>query len=290
MARDTVLITGASSGIGLETAVYLAEQGFHVYATMRDLRKREALDAEAQRRNVHLEVLQLDITDTASIEMAIRTVIEQSGSIYGLVNNAGTATFGYFEDIADAELRQVFETNLFGTMAITRAILPYMRTARRGRIIFVTSLAGKVGAVALSTYSASKFAVEGFGEALALEMAPLGVKVSIIEPTAIKTDIWDAKRHVAQKATEPASPYYALFHEAQRLYQRWIQSTPTTANDVAQKVQQALQAKRPRLRYVIGNGARIVFALRRYLPGESFEHLYFGILTRRLTRIGVRGQ
>jgi NAD(P)-dependent dehydrogenase (short-subunit alcohol dehydrogenase family) len=131
MSKGAVLVTGASSGIGLEIAVFLARQGYRVYATMRNLERRSELDAAAARHKVELDVLQLDITDDASIHEALRTIAGRSGALYGLVNNAGAILRGYFEDVSDQELRGVFESNVFGTLALTRAVLPMMREARR---------------------------------------------------------------------------------------------------------------------------------------------------------------
>ena len=129
---DSVLITGSSTGFGLETALQLAARGFRVYATMRDLSYRADVEAAASRRGVVLHILRLDVTEPDSIRQAVDTVVAESGGIFGIVNNAGLLIRGYFEDLDDAEVRQVFETNLFGTMAVTRAVLPHMRHARRG--------------------------------------------------------------------------------------------------------------------------------------------------------------
>lgn len=280
--RDAVLITGTSSGIGLETAVYLAERGFQVFATMRNLSRRDRLDAEATRRSVQLEVLQLDVTDRASIETAINTIVARSGGIYGLVNNAGIQLRGFFEDLSDAEIHQVFETNVFGTMAAARAVLPYMRVARRGRIVIITSVGGRIGSLALSVYCATKFALEGFGESLALEMALLGVQVALVEPAIIKTDIWGKNRGVAKGALDPNKPYYAWFRESERLADGLVGTSPTQPVDVARAVYRALTARRPRLRYMVGRRMALVMALRRYLPGELFERIWFYEMTRRI--------
>ena len=282
--KDAVLITGASSGIGLEMAVYLAERGFQVYATMRNLDRRARLEAEAARRRVHLEVLELDVTDEASIQAAVNTILDRSGGIYGLINNAGIALRGYFEDLSDAEIRQVFETNVFGTMAVTRAVLPHMRRARRGRIVIITSIGGRIGSASVSAYCASKFALEGFGESLAQELAPLGIQVTLVEPAIIKTEVWGSNRRIAEKAQDPSSPYYAWFCEAERLADKLVSSSPTKPVDVARTVHHILTVRRPRLRYVVGRRANLVLTLRRYLPGELFERLYFGEAVRRVTR------
>lgn len=288
MTKDAVLITGASSGLGLETAVYLAERGFRVYATMRNLSRRDRLDAEAARRKVQLEVLQLNVTDETSINTAVRAIVAQSGGIYGLINSAGIQLRGYFEDLSDAEIRQVFETNVFGTMAVIRAVLPHMRAARRGRIVIITSVGGRMGSLALSAYCASKFALEGFGESLALEMAPLAVQVTLVEPAIIKTNIWDKNRGVARGALDPNNPYFAWFRESERLADRLVRTAPTQPVDVARAVYKVLTARRSRLRYMVGRRAALVVGLRRYLPGELFERLYFGEAVRRVTKAGQR--
>lgn len=283
---NSVLITGASTGLGLEMALYLADRGFEVYASMRDLGQRGALDEAAARRGVQLHVLQIDITKKDEIEGAVSTVVEQSGGIYGLVNNAGIGVRGYFEDLSEEEIRSVFEANVFGTMAITRAVLPHMRAARRGRIVIVTSVGGRIGSLAVSAYCATKFAQEGFGESLAQEVAPFGIYVSLVEPAIIRTERWGANRGVAKRALDPKSPYCAWFHESERLVDRLVKTSPTKPVDVARAVYSALTARRPRLRYMVGCRASLVMILRRYLPGELFERLYFGEAVRRVTKIG----
>jgi NAD(P)-dependent dehydrogenase (short-subunit alcohol dehydrogenase family) len=282
---DGVLITGAGTGIGLETALYLAEQGFLVYASVPDLSQQDGVDAAAAERGVGLQVLQLDVTDHQSVQAAVDTVIEEAGSIYGLVNNAGIALRGYFEDLSEEEIRRVFEVNVFGTMAVTRAVLPHMRAARRGRIVTITSVGGRIGSLAVSAYCATKFAQEGFGESLAQEVVPFGIYVSLVEPAIIKTERWGPHRGLAEHAFDPESPYYAWFLESQRLTDRLVETSPTRSIDVARSVHRALTAKRPRLRYVVGRRAGLVLTLRRYLPGELFERLYFGEAVRRVSSV-----
>jgi len=277
-----VLVTGASSGIGLETALYLAAQGHTVCATMRDLSRRGALDTEASRRNLSLQVEALDVTDPDSINGIVHSLIDRYGGIYGLVNNAGFQVRGYFEDLSEAEIRAVFDVNLFGTMAMVRAVLPAMRAARRGRIVIVSSVGGLLGSMALSAYCASKHALEGFGEALSLEVCALGIQVTLVEPAIVQTEIWRTNRRTAAAALEPASPYYEWFQAAEQLTDRLVATAPTTALDVAQAVHQALVVRRPRLRYLVGRRASALITLRRYLPASVFERLYFGEVIRRV--------
>ncbi len=282
---DSVLITGASTGLGLETAVHLAERGFRVYATMRDLGKREPLDEEAARRGVNLDVLRLDVTDPPSIGEAVAAIVERSRGIFALVNNAGIGMRGYFEDVSDEEVRRVFETNVFGTMAVTRAVLPHMRAARRGRIVFLTSVGGKIGSMGVSAYCATRFAQEGFAESLAQEVQPLGVQVVIVEPGIVKTELWtSANRGVASGALDPGSPYSAWFRRLEAMTDQLAESSPTRPRHVAETVQRALTDSRPRMRYVVGRRAAFAVSLRRYAPAGLFERFYFGTAIRRVTR------
>jgi len=278
------LVTGASSGIGLETALYLAARGYNVCATMRDLSRRAALDEEAARRKLSVRIEPLDVTDPAGAKAVVQSLIDRHGGIYGLVNNGGTQVRGYFEDLTDAEIRSVFDVNLFGTMTMVRAVLPAMRASRQGRIVIVSSVGGILGSLALSAYCASKHALEGFGEALSLEVCALGIHLTLVEPAIVQTEIWGANRRVAKGALDPASPNFKWFNAAERLTDRVVASAPTTANDVARTVHTALSARRPRLRYVVGRRASLLVTLRRYLPESLFERLYFGELVRRVTK------
>jgi NAD(P)-dependent dehydrogenase (short-subunit alcohol dehydrogenase family) len=284
---NTVLITGSSTGLGLETALHLAERGFRVYATLRDLgQQADILDA-AKERQVSLRVLQLDVTDAESIEGAIGTIVAESGGIFGLVNNAGIGLRGCFEDLSEGEIRQVFEANVFGTMAVTRRVLPHMRAAGRGRVVTITSVGGRIATFGLTAYCSTKFAQEGFAEALALELAPFGVQSILVEPGMIKTSRWTVNRGTAAHALDPNSPYRAMFRRHEELSDRFVESRKTRPVDVAKAVHRALTARRPRMRYVVGRPALAALALRRHLPGELFERIYFGSLVRSLTRGGV---
>ncbi|MFW6195532.1 MAG: SDR family oxidoreductase, partial [Chloroflexota bacterium] len=253
---DSVLITGASSGLGLDMSVRLAEKGFRVYATMKDPQRRGALDAEAERRNVDVTVLPLDVRDERSIQEAVDYVVADSGGIYGLVNNAGISMRGFFEDVSREEIQEVFQTNVLGVMAVTRAALPHMRAAGRGRVIINSSIGGRIGSLGTSTYCATKFAVEGFGESLSQEVSPFGVYVSLIEPGLIHTPIFTYNRRTAEGAHNPSSPYYQWFLREEQLVDRVADSSGIKEEHVTRAVHKALTAKRPRLRYVVGRRAR----------------------------------
>ena len=282
--NDSILVTGAATGLGKAMALYLAERGFQVYGTTRDLRQAEELKTLARDRNLKLRVLPLDVTNPDSIRDAVQTIVAESGGIYGVINNAGIGLRGYFEDLGDDEIRKLFDANVFGVMAVTKAVLPYMREARRGRIILISSVGGKIGSLGVTAYCSTKFAIEGFGESLFQELAPLGVRVVLIEPGIIKTERWTSNRGLAKNALNPESPYHTWFQQAEKESDQLVRASVATPEDVAAIVHQALTVERPRLRYMVGRKAKLAVALRRWLPGEIFERLYFGTVMRRVTR------
>jgi NAD(P)-dependent dehydrogenase (short-subunit alcohol dehydrogenase family) len=280
--RDTVLVTGSSTGLGLETALNLAGHGFRVFAGLRDLEHRPSVIEAAEQRGVPLEIVQLDVTCPPSVESAVEVIVAASGGIYGLINNAGIGLRGCFEDLTDAEIRQVFESNVFGTMDVTRRVLPHMRAAGRGRIVTVSSVGGRIPTFGLSAYCSTKFAQEGFGEALALEVQPFGIQSILIEPGMIKTSRWTVNRGNAARALDPESPYHSMFRRHEELADRFVQTRKTRPEDVAKAVHRALTARRPRMRYIVGRPASVAVAMRRLLPDGLFERIYFGTLLRHI--------
>ena len=283
-AGDPVIVTGTSTGLGLEMALHLASEGFRVYATLRDPAQTAQVLKAAQERGVELQPLSLDLTDRASIEDAVETVVRESGGVFGLVNNGGIGLRGCVEDCSEHEIRDVFEANVFGTIALTQAVLPHMRAAGCGRVVTVSSVGGRVCGFGVTIYCASKFAQEGLGEGLAQELAPFGIQSVIVEPGMIKTTRWSLHRGTAQRAIDPASPYHDLFWESEAIADRIVDRSRTRPSDVAHAIHQALSAERPRMRYVVGRGASVAIRLRRYLPETLFERLYFGGHLRRLER------
>jgi NAD(P)-dependent dehydrogenase (short-subunit alcohol dehydrogenase family) len=287
---DAVIVTGSGTGIGLETALQLAASGFRVFATIRNADQDAEVRAAASERGVAIEVLPLDLTDRSSIAAAIAEVLERAGSIYGLVNNAGIGLRGCTEDCSEEEIRQLFETNVLGTIAVTKAVIPHMRAAGCGRIVIVSSVGGRICGFGVTMYCASKFAQEALGEGLAQELAPFGIQSVIVEPGIIKTTRWSVNRGTAVRASDPDSPYRALFWAGEALAQKRVESTPTRPEDVARAVSEALTAKQPRLRYVVGRGAAVAIALRRCMPQSLFERLYFAGGIRRLEREAGAGE
>jgi NAD(P)-dependent dehydrogenase (short-subunit alcohol dehydrogenase family) len=280
---DSVLVTGAAGSLGLATALRLAETGFRVFAGARTAAQQAAIRDAARHRGVAVDTVSLDVTEEASVAAAVRSVVGAAGGLYGVVNNAGINLRGYFEDLDEADIRRVFEVNLFGTMSVTRHALPHLREARRGRVVIMSSVAGRIGSMGLTAYVASKFALEGFAESLSLEVAPLGLRVSLIEPGILRTDIWGRNRRVAARALDPTRPYHEWFQRVEREADRLVSTSRLTPDAVAAGVARALTDGKPRLRYLIGRRASAVVALRRYLPGELFERVYFGEVLRRVT-------
>jgi NAD(P)-dependent dehydrogenase (short-subunit alcohol dehydrogenase family) len=279
---DSVIVTGSGTGLGMETALYLAGQGFRVFATVRNPAQRGGLLDAAAERGVELEVMRLDLTDPDSIAEAVSSVVDATGGVFGLVNNAGIGLRGCVEDCSEDEIRRVFETNVLGTIALTKAVLPHMREAGCGRIVTVTSVGGRVCGFGVTIYCASKFAQEGLGEGLALELAPFGIQSVIVEPGMINTTRWSDHRGTASGASDSDSPYHDLFWASEEGADKHVQRAPTRPEDVAITINEALTAKEPRMRYVVGRGATLVIALRRYMPASLFERLYFGGQVRRL--------
>lgn len=281
---DPVIVTGSGTGIGLETALQLAAQGFRVFATVRTLDSRRAVLDTAAARGLDLEVLELDLTDPDSVAQAVESVADTAGGIFGLVNNGGVGLRGCTEDCSPEEVRRLFETNVLGTIAVTQAVVPHMRRAGCGRIVTVSSVGGRVCGFGVTLYCASKFAQEGLGEGLAQELAPFGIQSVIVEPGMLKTTRWSLHRGTAARANDPASPYHDLFWASETIADKIVERSPTRPEHVARAIGEALTARDPRMRYVVGRGATVVIALRRHMPQTVFERLYFGGHVRRLMR------
>src|SRR5229473_5093832 len=212
--QKVAVVTGSSSGIGFETTLTLARSGFLTYATMRNLGKGETIKSAAAKEGLPLRVAQLDVTEDRSINDAIHSIISDVGKIDVLVNNAGYGLNGAFEDLAMEEIKAQYETNLFGVIRVTQAVLPIMREQKSGIIVNISSIGGKMAMPLSSPYIGTKFAVEGLSESIAYDLEPFGIKVVIIEPGAIKTN-FDTGMVVAQKNQNPSSPCYKSMQKLQ---------------------------------------------------------------------------
>ncbi|HXZ79011.1 MAG TPA: SDR family oxidoreductase [Terriglobales bacterium] len=267
------VVTGSSSGIGLLSALELARRGYQVVATMRDPDRRSRLDEAAKNGlTPRIDVRRLDITEFDSIPEVIAAIVRDHGRIDVLVNNAGFALGGFAEDIQLEELRQQFETNFFGHVATTKAVLHTMRAQQSGHIIMVSSIVGRVGQPVISSYCASKFALEGWSESLRIETHSLGIRVALVEPGSFETDIWTRNTKVAEQATHPDSPN----RERGRRFSEFIKSqggSRPSADCVARLIADIAEDPNPRLRYMIGKDAKIQWWFRSLVPWRRYEKM-----------------
>lgn len=238
-----VLITGCSSGIGLETALAFAGAGDRVIATVRDPARAGALSATAAARGVEIEIAALDVTRSESFDGFVAGLIERHGRIDVLVNNAGVLPVGAFEDIAEAELRMVMETNFFGAALLTKAVLPHMRAQAGGHVIMISSLSGLAGRAGDAAYAASKFALEGLSEALRQEVARWGIRVALVEPAGFATGLFD------RGASVPDSPYAPLIAAQQADLRRSLADKGFDPADLARLIVAIAGTDSPQLRW-----------------------------------------
>jgi len=210
--HKVIIVTGSSSGIGLESALLLARNGYITYATMRSPEKDTSIKTAVQKEGLPIRVVQLDVTDDNSVKNAVDHIISESGRIDVLVNNAGYSLGGALEDLSMEEIKSQYETNLFGLIRVIQAVLPTMRKQRSSRILNISSGTGIFGFPGISADVSTKFAVEGLSESIAYELEPFGIKVILIEPGFVKTNFEHAMV-VAKKAQDPASPYSELMQK-----------------------------------------------------------------------------
>ncbi len=273
--RGAVVITGASTGIGRATALHLDRNGFRVFAGVRREADAESLRKEASER---LRPIHLDVVDGASIEAARKTVEETLGDdgLGGLVNNAGISVGGAYEFLNLDDLRRQLEVNFVGPVAVTQAFLPLIRR-RRGRVVNVSSIGGRMAAPIIGAYAASKFAVEAFSDSLRVELKPWGMHVSVIEPGAIATPMFakgqaNADEMVGQ-APKQALELYGPAIEAVRAAFRELEKAAIPPERVAKAIQHALTARRPRTRYLVGPDAKVQGLLASILPDRLRDAL-----------------
>lgn len=264
---DIVLITGTSSGIGLSAAVECAAAGYRVIATMRSPERRQALMDACKARGVTVHVEQLDVR-AEGVGAKVRELVLKYGPIYALVNNAGIGVGGPFEEQSDQQIHEQFETNVFGMMSVTRALLPSMRAAGRGRIINVSSLSGRVALPMFSVYAATKHAVEGFSESLRWEMEAFGVQVCVVEPGTFKTPIFFVNQRRAA-GMQADGPYKELVTVIERAVLEGAEKAPGP-DPVGRAIARLVGEPAPRFRTLVGIDARTLVTLRRVVPDRLF--------------------
>lgn len=260
--NKTILITGASSGIGKETARYFVSKGWNVAATMRHPEKETELD-----KLERVKLYRLDVHDPNSIKAAIEQAIGDFGSIDVLLNNAGYAAVGIFESSTSADIEKQFNTNVFGVMEVTRAILPHFRQKKNGTIITVTSMGGLLTFPTYSLYHSTKWAVEGFMESLHFELRPLNIKVKCIEPGAIKTDFYERSMNVMHSDQFPE--YQKYLDVCTLNIEKEALKAPGPLV-VAKKIFKAANSTSFKLRYPVGGQGPLLLFIRRIIPNSWF--------------------
>jgi short-subunit dehydrogenase len=269
--HQVALITGCSSGLGYETALMLARNGFHTFATMRNTKKSDSLEEIIKKERLDLNIRELDVNDNTSIENAINCIKSEANRIDVLINNAGYGLVGFFEDLTLDEIRNQFETNFFGVLNITKKIIPIMRSQKSGTIINVSSGAGQVGFPGISAYVSTKFAIEGFSESLMYELFPYGIKVVIIEPGVIKTNFF-RNCIVSEHSMKKSSPYSRSLDKFQRNVEL-MQEHATSPIDVAKVIMQVLGNNEPKQRYIVGNDVAMILEAKKSLSDIEFKKM-----------------
>jgi NAD(P)-dependent dehydrogenase (short-subunit alcohol dehydrogenase family) len=273
----TVLITGASSGIGEETVKALLAVGYTVYAGARRVDRMKSL-ADAGAR-----LLALDVTDDGSMTAAVKTVMQEAGRIDVLINNAGYGSYGALEDVPPEEARRQFDVNIFGLARLTQLVLPTMRAQRSGRIVNVSSIGAKFGEAFGCWYHATKFAVDGLSDSLRMELHPFGIDVVIIQPGATHSE-WSGIAHESLLKYSGNGPYRegACSH-AKMMELGHKGSIPAPPSVVAKTIVQAVQSRNPKTRYVTGGLARTMLFMRRVLSDRAFDAM-FRMIERQMTK------
>ncbi|MCJ7932331.1 MAG: SDR family oxidoreductase [Chryseobacterium sp.] len=262
--NKTIFITGASSGIGQATAQYFAAQGWNVIATMRSPKKQDVL-----KNSEHLLVLKLDVEQPETFKEVIETAIFHFGKIDVLLNNAGYGQHGLFEATTSQQIHRQFSVNLFGTMEITRALLPHFREQKGGNIITITSGVGRVTVPLVSIYAASKFALEGFCESLSFELASQNIRVKIIEPGNIATNFEQTTKENFADG-EALIDYADYLKQMDKVFKSIYNGGGSTAADVAETIFKAATDESNILRYVIGSDLQPLIDIRNGGTDESY--------------------
>ncbi len=263
--RPIALITGASSGIGRETALLLSQNGYTVYGVARRLDRLKDLEVSG------IRVLSMDLTVPESIDSGLRSILNEAGRIDVLVNNAGYGSYGALEEVAIEEAMRQFEVNVFGLMRLTQAVLPGMREHKSGFIVNITSVGGKIYLPLGGWYHATKHALEVLSDVLRFETEPFGIKTVIIEPGAVRTEWGDIALGSGEKVSGQG-PYATMTRTMVDLFKTNYQPSRSIGPEViAQTILKALQSRKPKTRYAVGPMVGPFLAMKRYLSDRGFE-------------------
>lgn len=266
--EKVAIVTGTTSGIGYETCLSLARDGFYTFATVRDIKKAEKIVQIAKKENLKIEIIELDVDDEKSISTAIQKILSKKQQIDVLVNNAGWGLFGSVEDVPVKDFRAQFETNFFGIISIIQKVAPVMRKQKSGVIVNISSVAGRIGFPGSPAYISSKFALEGLSESLRYELGQFGVKVIIIEPGVIKSNFFSSMKIAEPK---PDSPYKEITEKV-IMGVKMMAELGTPPSEVATTILKAIKEKDPKPRYVVGNDAQMFLEAKRAKTDTEFEN------------------
>jgi NAD(P)-dependent dehydrogenase (short-subunit alcohol dehydrogenase family) len=274
--EKVALVTGSSSGIGFETALLLSKSGFHTYASMRNLEKKNITEI-VNTENLPLRVIQLDVNDDISVKNAINKIIAENGRIDVLINNAGHGLFSPIEDITLDQVKEQFETNFFGVVRLVKEVLPVMRKQRNGIIVNVSSGAGRVAIPVSSAYVATKFALEGLSESMRYELKEFGINIIIIEPGVIRTNFVENMK-TAGTRSRSESPYADLIGRTLKGF-GGLMDNSSPPKLVAEAILNAITSKEPEIRYVVGDDAKSIMKVRKSTSDKEFENwMYESVL------------
>ena len=270
--QKVAVVTGTSSGIGYETSLTLARNGFLTYATMRDLNKSGNIKSVAEKEKLPLKIVRLDVTDDGSVKNAMQSIIAEASRIDVLVNNAGYPLNGAFEDLAMEEIKAQYETNLFGVIRVTQAALPLMRKQKSGIIVNISSGGVTLGGIpGGSAYVSTKFAIEGLSKSMAYELEPFGIKVVLVEPGVIRSDFIN-NVVAAKKSQDPNSPYAQFMQNVAASLQHMLEGG-SSADVVAKVVLKAVTSENPSPKYLAGKDIEAWMEAKTSMSDEEFHNM-----------------
>ena len=261
------VVTGTSSGIGFETSLALAREGYYTYATMRDTTKSDKIKELAEKENLKIDVLKLDVDDENSVKTAIQKILDEKQRIDVLVNNAGWGLWGCVEDVSIDEFKAQFDTNFFSIIRLIQEVGPIMRKQSSGTIVNVSSVVGRIGFPASPAYISSKFALEGLSECLRFELGPFGINVIIIEPGVIKTNFFDS-----MKMAEKSDSVYNEITSKVVSGVKMMAEMGTDPKEVANTIVKSINEKNPLPRYIVGNDAMMFLEAKKMKTDIEFEN------------------
>tara|TARA_B100001750_G_C15506260_1_gene600566 strand:- start:1519 stop:2352 length:834 start_codon:yes stop_codon:yes gene_type:complete len=263
------LVTGCSSGIGLETSLALGREGFYTFATMRDLNKNHEIKQSIEKENLPIEIIEMDVDDDQSVNSAVNNILEKKEKIDILVNNAGYGMWGTVEDVSIQEFKEQFETNFFAIIRMIQKIAPIMRKQNNGHIVNISSVAGRIGFPVSPAYISSKFALEGLSESLRFELMPFGINVIIIEPGVIKTNFFNSMK--MSKNSQKESAYNDI---TDRVISgvKMMAEMGTHPKEVADTIIKAIKEEKPLPRYIVGNDAMMFLEAKKMKTDIEFEN------------------